>query len=143
MTKEITKPETNPTPLPSWGHAFARLTATVFFLSLAFPLAALFIRDTTAWPQWWGILDVTLAFLLVMMAFVVYGLARNNVSADIQETTYRSYRILVHGIFVLILLFFIAGDRITWLNGLPGIAWRAWLLLYILPEWLACMRVSQ
>jgi hypothetical protein len=43
---------------------------------------------------------------------------------------------LIHIIFVLILIFFIAGDRIIWIDGLPGIAWRAWLLLYILPEWL-------
>jgi hypothetical protein len=44
---------------------------------------------------------------------------------------------LIHGILVLIVVFFLAGDRIVWINGLPGIAWRSWLLLYILPEWFA------
>ena len=81
-------------------------------------------------------MDVVLAFILVIMAFVIYGLAHNKVNQQIEATTYRAYRMLIHVIFVLILIFFIAGDRIIWINGLPGIAWRAWLLLYILPEWL-------
>jgi hypothetical protein len=28
---------------------------------LVFPAVAAFVKDTKAWPKWWGVLDVTLA----------------------------------------------------------------------------------
>jgi hypothetical protein len=80
-------------------------------------------------------LDIGIAFLLAVMVFAIYGLAHGKLNKQIEETTYRAYRVLIHGIFMFILIFFLFGDRITWINGLPGIAWRFWLLLYILPEW--------
>ena len=58
-------------------------------------------------------LDLVLAFVLTILAFVVYGLAHNKVDKQIEETTYRAYRLLIHAIFFLILVFFLAGDRIT------------------------------
>ena len=130
--------ESNPNPdalIPPWGRILARVTTVLFFLSSVFPVAASLSKDTTAFPKWWGFLDVGLAFLLAILAFVIYGLAQGKVNQQTEEATYRAYRILIHVIFVLLLIFFLAGDRITWINGLPGIAWRAWLLLYILPAW--------
>ena len=131
--------ESNPAPIlyPGWARPFAIATGIVFLISLAFSVTASLFKDTSVFPKWWGVLDVGLAFVLAILAFVVYGLAHGKVSKQIEETTYRAYRMLIHGIFVLILIFFLLGDRITWINGLPGVAWRAWLLLYILPEWIA------
>ena len=100
-------------------------------------MTASLFKDTSIFPKWWGVLDVGLAFVLAILAFVIFGLTGGKVDKQNEETTYRVYRILIHGIFVLILIFFILRDRIAWINGLPGIAWRAWLLLYILPEWFA------
>jgi hypothetical protein len=37
----------------------------------------------------------------------------------------------------LLALFFVFGDRITWNVLLPGLAWRAWLLMYTLPAAIA------
>jgi hypothetical protein len=42
---------------------------------------------------------------------------------------------LIHGIFAMLVVFFLFGDRIVWTNCLTGFAWRAWLLLYGLPAW--------
>ena len=122
-------------PIPAWAQPLARISAVLFLISSVFPIAASLSKDTSAYPKWWGVLDVSLAFLLAILAFIIYGLASNKVNQSIEAATYRAYRILIHVIFVLLLIFFLAGDRITWINGLPGIAWRAWLLLYILPAW--------
>jgi hypothetical protein len=49
-------------------------------------------------------------------------------------------RILSHGIFVMLVVFFLAGERITWINCLTGFGLRAWLLLYALPSWFTVAR---
>jgi hypothetical protein len=123
------------------GNMRARLlgiiTAALFFVSLVFPITAALVKDTSIFPVWWGALDVVLAFLLAILAFVVYGIGRGRVTCQTEQVTFRAYRVIIHGIFVLLLVFFLAGEQITWINGLPGIGWRSWLLLYVLPEWLA------
>jgi hypothetical protein len=53
---------------------------------------------------------------------------------------YRAYRILNHGILLMIVVFFLFGDRITWANCLTGIAGRTWLLVCGLPAWLTALR---
>jgi hypothetical protein len=129
----------SPAVIPAWDRPFAIAAAVAYFISLIFPVVAGLLKNTGAFPKWWGTLDVGLAFFLAILAFVIYGLGHGKVNKQIEETTYRAYRKLIHVIFVLILIFFIAGDNVIWINGLPGIAWRAWLLLYILPEWFAIM----
>ena len=76
------------------------------------------------------------------MAFVIMALARGRITKPVEDATYRAYRVLIHGIFALLLVFLLFGDQIMWSNGLPGIAWRAWLLLYLLPEWLSVMSMT-
>ena len=34
---------------------------------------------------------------------------------------------------MLICVFFVVGDQIGWHILLPGLAWRAWLLVWVLP----------
>ena len=58
---------------------------------------------------------------------------------DVTAASYRAYRALIHAIIALCAVFFVAGDRIVWINCLPGFGWRAWLLLYCLPAWLAAV----
>lgn len=80
-------------------------------------------------------MDVGLALVLGILALVIMGLAEGKVNQQAVDATYRAYRILLHGIFALLVVFFLAGDRITWINCLTGFAWRAWLLGYCLPAW--------
>lgn len=67
------------------------------------------------------------------------GCGSRKVNRQADDATYRAYRILTHGIFVALVVFFLAGERITWINCLTGFAWRAWLLLYALPSWITAL----
>jgi len=97
-------------------------------------------KNTGAFPKWWGIADVVLAFVLAAMVFAVMVAAHGKISRQAEDATYRAYRILTHGIFVMLVLFFLAGERITWINCLTGFGWRVWLLLYALPSWFTVVR---
>jgi VIT1/CCC1 family predicted Fe2+/Mn2+ transporter len=122
-------------PPAPWGQPLALTTAIVFFISSAFPAIAAFVKDTEAWPKWWGVLDVGIAFVLAILALAVLGLGQGKVKKQAEGASYRAYRVLIHGIFAMLVVFFLVGDRIVWSNCLTGIAWRAWLLLYGLPAW--------
>jgi hypothetical protein len=80
-----------------------------------------------------GALDVSLAFVLAALALVILGLTQGKVSKQAEDMTYRAYRILIHGVFAMLVAFFLLGSRIVWSHCLTGLAWRAWLLLYALP----------
>src|SRR5262249_23567035 len=95
-----------------------------------------FVKDTEAWPKWWGALDVLIAFVLAALALAVMALAHGKVDEQVEDASYRAYRGLIHGIFALLVVFFLFGDRVVWSNCLTGLAWRFWLLLYGMPAWL-------
>jgi len=112
-------------------------------VSSMFPAVAAFVTDTMSWPAWWGGVDVGLAFVLAVLAFVVIGATRGMVDKQAEDSSYRAYRILTHGIFATLLVFFMFGDRIIWEQCLTGFAWRTWLLLYSLPAWFTALRAPQ
>jgi hypothetical protein len=128
-------------PVPRWSRRLALATAAIFCVSTAFPVIVGLSKNLAAFPKWWGTADVVLAFVLAMMVFAVIGTARSRVSKQVEDATYRAYRILIHGLFVMMVVFFLAGDRIAWANCLTGFVWRTWLLLYVLPEWIAALRI--
>ena len=97
-------------------------------------------KNTGAFPKWWGITDVVLAFVLAAMVFAVMVAAHGKISREADDATYRAYRVLTHGIFVILVVFFLAGERITWINCLTGFGWRAWLLSYALPSWFTLVK---
>jgi len=130
-------------PAPRHGQRLARLTAAVFIVSSAFPVVAGLAKDTASFPRVWGVVDVSLAFVLASLATAVLGVGQERVDDAVRAESYRLYRILLHGILALCVVFFVMGDRITWINCLTGFAWRAWLLLYCLPAWLAASRVER
>ena len=115
-------------------HGIQRRWATPCLERVA---VAAFVKDKDNWPKWWGVLDVSIGFVLGILAFVVFGLGHRKVNKQTDEVSYRAYRILIHGIFAILLVFFLFGDWIVWSDCLTGIAWRAWLLLYCLPSWFA------
>ena len=127
-------------PVPRWSRPLAISTAAMFCISTLFPAIAGISKNTAAFPKWWGIADVVLAFVLAAMVFAVMVTAHGKISREADDATYRAYRILSHGIFVILAVFFLVGDRITWINCLTGFGWRAWLLLYALPAWFTALR---
>jgi len=124
------------------GRRLGITTAIVFCISSIFPAGAAFVKNPESWPKWWGVLDVILAFFLVGLAFVLFGVTQGKVSKHAENASYRIYRILTHGILVVLVVFFLLGDHIVWTQCLTGFAWRAWLLLYCLPLWLESVRTS-
>jgi hypothetical protein len=150
MATEQTNPRTRPSPSPLtskalaiWGRPLAVATAVVLFISSAFPLAAGFSKNIASFPGWWGMLDVGIAFTLALLAIVVIALAQGQVTRQAEDASYRAYRVLLHGILAMLVLFFLFGDRIVWVDCLTGFAWRAWLLLYSLPAWLTASRAPR
>jgi hypothetical protein len=139
--------QTNPIPLTTeplalWGRPLAIATAVVFVISSAFPLVAGLSRNTESFPRWWGPLDVVIAFVLAMLALVVLALAQGKMTKHAEDASYRAYRVLIHGIFAMNVVFFLFGDRVVWTNCLTGFAWRAWLLLYSLPAWFTALEAT-
>jgi hypothetical protein len=127
-------------PLPRWSRPLAIATAAMFCISTVFPVVAGLSKNTAGFPKWWGIADVVLAFVLAAMVFAAMVAAHGKISSQADAATYRAYRILTHGIFVMLVVFFLAGNRVTWINCLTGFAWRAWLLMYALPAWFTALR---
>jgi surface polysaccharide O-acyltransferase-like enzyme len=127
-------------PVPHWSRSLAVATVVIFFVSTAFPVVAGLSKNSGAFPKWWGIADVVLAFVLAAMVLAVMVAANGKINRQAEDATYRAYRVLSHGIFVMLVVFFLAGERITWVNCLTGFAWRAWLLLYALPSWFTVMK---
>ena len=127
-------------PIPRWSRPLAVATAAIFCVSTVFPMVAGLSKNAGAFPKWWGIADVVLAFVLAAMVFAVMVASHGKISKQADDATYRAYGILIHGIFVILVVFFLAGERITWINCLTGFGWRAWLLLYALPSWFTIVK---
>jgi len=122
-------------PRGAQGRPLAVAAAVLFCISSAFPAVAGFVKDTESWPKWWGGLDVGLAFVVALMALAIAARAQGRPTKRAEESSYRAYRVLIHGILAMLVAFFLLGDRIIWIQCLTGFAWRAWLLLYVLPAW--------
>ena len=65
--------------LERWGRPLAIVTAVVFFISSAFPVAVGLTKNTGAIPKLWGILDVCIAFVLTILDFAIVALAESKV----------------------------------------------------------------
>ena len=128
-------------PIAKWflamnRRAFALTAAILFALSWIFPVGVGLAKNPTSLPQWWGAVDVALAFVVAVGACAIPRLAHGNVDDQAEQTTYWIYRRSLHTTLVVGVLVMLAGDRIKWAYCATGFLWRAWLFLYILPWWL-------
>jgi hypothetical protein len=121
------------------SRTLAITTAVAFLISLIFPISVGVVNNSAWMPRWWGLLDVIVAFLLCALAILTAVRFERRITPDVREASYRHYRILINLILILLVLFLVAGDRVTWTYFLPGIAWRMWLLFYVWPSWLAAL----
>lgn len=123
-------------------RSLAIATAVMFGVSTAFPVVAALSSDAAALPGIVGIADGILAFALVILAMVLHVRTQGKLTKEAHEAAYRAYRVLMHVILGLLVVFFLVGDRIAWNIGLVGLAWRSWLLLYTLPAWYTALRTT-
>jgi len=118
--------------------ALARAYVVLFIVSTAFPIAASLMPDD-AISRGMGILDVTVAFLLLVAGITIVS-TKPPASADADQRAVRWYRHAGTVPIVLLVIFFTAGSHVRWDILLIGLAWRAWLLMYTLPATLALLR---
>jgi hypothetical protein len=117
---------------PDSTRWLGRVSILLFAISTAFPVVAGF-RNTDTPSRWLGLADVGVAALLLAVALTVVSRARSRVSNDDRLIAFRLSQALFSVIPVLLIGFFVAGDRIDWQVLSVGLAWRGWLLLYTLP----------
>ena len=124
-------------PRSRWDRPLAIATAVVFLISSVFPVVGAFVKDREAWPKWFGVLDICIASVLAILAIAILARASGKVDKQAEGSSYRACRVLIHGIFVMMVVWVLFGDQIVWRNCLTGFVWRYWLLLYGLPAWFA------
>jgi len=106
--------------------------ATVLFIaSVSLLLYPSTHRDP---PRWGGPVDVAVAFAVVGVSMWIYLKAGGNVAGKPVEISYTIATVLPT---VVILAMWIFADRLIWNVLLPGVAWRMWLLLYMVPRTLS------
>ena len=114
------------------GQFLVGTAAALLAVSTLFPIVASLLPPERV-RRWAGVLDVALAFGVVVAAMLVETRARALIGPRIEQISYRFYRSMAVLPLVLLVLFFLSGSAIRWEVLLPGIAWRAWVLLYTFP----------
>ncbi len=68
-------------------RSLALATAALFVVSSIFPIAAGLTHDTSMYPSWWGITDVSLAFVLAIMAMAVQTTGQDRITSEVDAAT--------------------------------------------------------
>lgn len=78
-------------------------------------------------------MDVTFAFVLVGWPILAGALTQGRYDDAAERLSYCVALGVAQLLLVLLVIFFVAGDQVKWDVLLPGLAWRAWLLITALP----------
>jgi hypothetical protein len=119
----------------------ARVWVGLFILSTAFPVIAALITET-ARPSWLGPLDVAVAAVTILIGFALYGWNATRVDAGALAGAYRVIGPASVILLVLVALYLLAPGSVDWVVLTIGLAWRAWLLITVLPAILVHLRPS-
>ena len=128
--------------MASGTRRLARGCEMAFLVSATFPIVAS-VLATNDKPLWLGIADVAVAALLVGIAFAVNARFSRDVTDVDRVAAFRGSQITALVIPVLLVVFFLAGNRVDWTVLVIGLAWRGWLLLIVLPSLAAARRLSR
>jgi hypothetical protein len=123
------------------SRRFVLAGGVMFGVSTAFPIVAGVLREDQL-ASWLGPVDVVLAFATVCVGALIGTRARRAYDSSVLATSCGIYRALANLLLVLLVLFFLAGDRIRWHVLLPGLAWRGWLLAFVLPAAIAAWKAD-
>lgn len=100
--------------------------------STLFPLAAS-LMEAERVLRLVGVADVVLAFVTVMLGLIIVHKAGERFGPDVVGACFRAYRVGAGMLLVFLVVFLLTGEGLRWNVLLPGLAWRAWLLAYVLP----------
>ena len=104
-----------------WSRPLYIATAIAFLVSTLFPLGAGLSKNTSSFPRWWGPADVGTALLLAARVLAVLAIGTPKITKQDEEATYRAYRVHIHVIFVLMVVFVFFRDRIAGANACPDL----------------------
>ena len=110
-------------------------------VSTAFPVVAGLMRTPAS--GWLGTADVVVAALLVCQAFLIAAWGSAKADPGVSDMSLRVLRSGANLFLVLVVVYFLAGHRVKWDILLPGLAWRAWLFVWVLPGALALWHRSE
>jgi hypothetical protein len=124
---------------PRSNRRLVLVTAALFGVSTMFPIVAAVVQPDPT-PGWAGLADVALAVLTCACGFTIATRAGERFDDGVVRSAFRTYRTGATVLLALLCVFLVAGDRIDWHILLPGLAWRAWLLAWVLPGALSLSR---
>jgi hypothetical protein len=104
----------------------------LFGLSVAFPIVASLMPET-ARPSWLGPLDLTVAGLVIALALYLLTTVTGAIDLRAQALAYRVLRAISATFLVLVAIVLLAPRALDWTVLGVGLAWRAWLLVIVLP----------
>jgi hypothetical protein len=106
-----------------------RLILILFYVSYAVSITLLLIASISRspLPAWGGYLDVGIAFLIAILGFVIFGRAKDNPQYRV------GHRAALNIIPIILLGMWILRNTFDFNILLPGLAWRAFFFLHILP----------
>ena len=101
----------------------------LYFISYLVSFALLLIASLskTPVPVWGGYLDVTLVIFIVFLGFIIFGRGKSNPQYQ------AGHRAALNIIPIVLLGMWILRNRFDFNILLPGLAWRVFFLLHILP----------
>jgi len=101
----------------------------VYYISYIFSVVLLLIASIakTPLPAWGGYLDVTLVIFIVFLSFTIFGRGK----ANPQYQT--SHRVMLNILPMILLGMWVFRNALDFNILLPGLAWRAFFFLHILP----------
>jgi hypothetical protein len=116
--------------LSQYGRPLVVLGAIEFVASLAMVLLAS-TNDIAQFPTWFGIVDVVLAFTLILTMAVLKMAAgwQNDTRA-----TQISYTVLTYLVPLTIAAIWFFREQLLLNTLLPGLAWRIYVLIEMLPS---------
>ena len=106
-----------------------RLLLIAFYVSYSISIALLLIASMarSPLPSWGGYLDVGIAFLIAGLGFVIFGRGRSNPQYRV------GHRAALNIVPVMLVGMWVFHSRFDFNVLLPGLAWRTFFFLHILP----------
>jgi hypothetical protein len=126
-------------PVPSRASAAARAFAVLLAISTVFPIVAALLPATSV-PAIVGLVDVALAAITIMAGFAVDAYGRPIATDADRARGWRVVSLVATVLPALLVVFFLVPGMFRWEVLLVGLAWRSWLLVWVIPSCLALLR---
>ncbi|HEY7591346.1 MAG TPA: hypothetical protein VH723_10155 [Candidatus Limnocylindrales bacterium] len=129
--------------MTSWlGSRAGSAFLVLFAVSTAFPILASFFQ-AEALPSPLGPLDVAIAVATILLGLAIEAGFRDSATDEDGLLAWRVVRILASVPLVLLAVYLLRPDTFRWDVLLVGLAWRVWLLVWILPSLAAALRARR